>query len=61
MVNDETMDGEEKLAAIIVTCLTSLEITALLKCVDGALYGVTITAISGVIFWLQRRKYRKRK
>lgn len=55
------MDGEEKLAAIIVICLSSLEVTALLKCVDGALYGVTITAISGVIFWLQRRRYRRKK
>ena len=55
------MDGDAVVACVVVICLAALDITALLKNVDGAMLGVTISAISGIIVWLQRRRYKRRK
>jgi len=60
-VKSEIMDGDAVVACVVVMCLAALDITALLKNVDGAMLGVTISAISGIIVWLQRRRYKRRK
>ena len=54
------MDGDACVAIVIALCLTALDIVALLKNVDGAMFGITVSAISGLIVWLQRRRYKRR-
>ena len=54
------MDGDAYVAIVIALCLTALDIVALLKNVDGAMFGITVSAISGLIVWLQRRRYKRR-
>jgi hypothetical protein len=55
------MDGDHIVASVIVVCLTSLELGALLCNRDGFLFGAIVTTINGVILWLKSRKSKGRR
>jgi hypothetical protein len=54
------MDGDHWIAAIAIVCITTLDLTALTRGIDGAWFTATLGAICGIVELLRYRKAKRR-
>jgi len=54
------MDGDHWIAAIAIVCITTLDLTALTRGIDGAWFTATLGAICGIVEFLRYRKAKRR-